>query len=175
MQMGLLQNMRDAIMHCILSCTFKVLWNEQPTDKFLPMWAIRQGDPHSPYIFVACIERLSQLTEMVCWEGRWKAFPTSKGGPRITTLFFADDVVLFMEVSKEQANMVKECLDRLCNVSSWRVSAQKSTFYFHQTLMRVWWLIFATSCKRRRLMIWLNNSEYPLLISVLQELLMRRW
>ena len=67
---------------------------------------------------------------MVCREGRWRPFSTSKGEPHITSLFVADDVVLFAKASKEQANMVKECLDSFYNAFGQRVSAQKSTVYF---------------------------------------------
>lgn len=53
--------MIDIIWQCISSPTMSVLWNGERTDGFQPMRGIRQGDPISPYIFVLCVEHLSQL------------------------------------------------------------------------------------------------------------------
>ena len=49
------------IMQCIESLTLSVLWNGCASQEFIPRSGIRQGDPLSPYIFVLCLERLSQL------------------------------------------------------------------------------------------------------------------
>ena len=70
---------------------------------FTPSRGIRQGDPLSPYLFVAYMEHLSQLIEVYHMEGKWKEIPLAKGGTRISHLMFADDVVLFGEGSRSQA------------------------------------------------------------------------
>lgn len=51
----------SVIMQCIESSTLSVLWNGCATKTFNPSKGIRQGDPLSPYIFVLCLERLTQL------------------------------------------------------------------------------------------------------------------
>lgn len=53
----------DLTMACISSSSMKVLWNGQPSESFQPSRGVRQGDPLSPYIFVLCMERLSQAIE----------------------------------------------------------------------------------------------------------------
>ena len=76
------------------------------------------------------MERLSQLIETFCLAGRWKAFPITRGGTRLSHLMFADDVVLFGEASREQAQLIRDCLDEFCSASGQRVSMQKSNIYF---------------------------------------------
>jgi len=47
------------------------------------------------------MKRLSQLIEEECRLGRWKALQASKGGLKISSLLFADDVILFAEATVE--------------------------------------------------------------------------
>ena len=68
-QMRLPDQLIKAIMNCVTSCTLNILWNGEPTG------GIHQGDPLSSYLFVACMERLSQLIENNVAEGKWKAIP----------------------------------------------------------------------------------------------------
>lgn len=41
-----------------------VLWNGEALEDLKPTWGIHQGDPRSLYLFVLCMERLSQLINM---------------------------------------------------------------------------------------------------------------
>ena len=79
---------------------------------------------------MACIERLSQLIESLHLSGRWKVVPLTRGGTRVSHLMFANDVVVFGEANKEQAQVVKECLAEFCEWSGQKVSTQKSSIYF---------------------------------------------
>ena len=108
--MRLLHQLIKVIMTCVSSCALNILWNGQPTEYFQPTRGIRQGDPLSPYLFVACMERLSQIIESKVTAGAWKAIPLTRGGTRVSHLMFANDVVLFGEASVEQAPTVNECL-----------------------------------------------------------------
>ena len=60
------------IMQCIETPTLSVLWNGSASEKFTPCRGIRQGDPLSPYIFVLCLERLSQIINKNVEDGRWE-------------------------------------------------------------------------------------------------------
>jgi len=53
-----------------------------------------------------------------------------KNGPLISSLFFADDIVLFFEATEPQARMIQGCLDRFCTASGQKVSVSKSRVYF---------------------------------------------
>ena len=116
-KMRLPASLIDVIMHCISSSSLNVLWNGAPTELFKPTRGNRQGDPLSPYLFVACIERLSQLIEASCAEGQWQALPFVRRGTRLSHLMFADDVVLFCKANLSQAQILQECLNRFCEAS----------------------------------------------------------
>ena len=63
--------------------------------RIYPTCGIRQGDPISLYLFVLCAEVLSALLTRVDQKGYLRGVPTSKKGPHINHLFFADDSLFF--------------------------------------------------------------------------------
>ena len=82
-------------MECIEISSLSVLWNDDTTQQFRLSRGIRQGDPLSPYIFVLCLERLSQLINQNVEDNRWKPFSVRRNELRISHLCFADDMFLF--------------------------------------------------------------------------------
>lgn len=126
--------MINVIMDCVSSPSMRVLWNVEQTEAFLPSRGIRQGDPLSPYLFVLCMERLNQVIEEAVLGGKWKPIHASIGGPLLSNLFFADDIILFAEASIEQATIIRDFLGRFCSASGQRVSLQKSQVYFSQNI-----------------------------------------
>lgn len=101
LDIGLPDKIISLIWHCISSPTMQVLWNGEALEEFTPSRGIRQGDPISPYLFVLCIERLFQAIETKVNEGRWIPIQVSRGGPKISHLAFADDLIFFTEASIE--------------------------------------------------------------------------
>uniref|UniRef100_A0A2N9J884 Reverse transcriptase domain-containing protein n=1 Tax=Fagus sylvatica TaxID=28930 RepID=A0A2N9J884_FAGSY len=61
----------------------------------IPSRGIRQGDPLSPYLFLLCAEGLSALLRQASISGRLRGIQTSRGGPWVSHLFFADDSLFF--------------------------------------------------------------------------------
>ena len=74
------------IMDCIEITSLNVMWNGRATQSFRPSRGIRQGDPLSPYIFVLCLERLSQLINQNMEDNRWKPFSVRRNGLKISHL-----------------------------------------------------------------------------------------
>lgn len=92
---GLNHHWVKLIMCCVSSTKMKVIWNEQHSDEFVMERGIRQSDPLSPYLFVLCMERLSHLIDISVATGEWKSIRLSRNGPKISHLFFVDDLFLF--------------------------------------------------------------------------------
>jgi len=101
----------EVIMNCLNCSSFNVLRNGEKTDSFTQSLGVRQEDPLSPYLLVLCLERLNHIIEDAVNQGAWKAITTSQGGPPLSRLCFADDVVLFGEATLEQARVINHCLD----------------------------------------------------------------
>ncbi|KAL5760145.1 hypothetical protein ACOSQ2_018983 [Xanthoceras sorbifolium] len=84
-------------MSCITSVSYKVLFNGEASSGFKPGCGLRQGDPLSLYIFIPV--------------------KVSTGGPGISHLFFADDLILFGQATVKQAAIMKRCIDMFCDSS----------------------------------------------------------
>jgi hypothetical protein len=78
----------------LCNALYKII-SKIPTGKIIPTRGIRQGDPISPYLFLICAEVLSSSLIKADREGVLEGVPSSKRGPRLNYLFFADDSLLF--------------------------------------------------------------------------------
>ena len=108
----------------------RLIWNGQPTEEFLPSKGIRQADPLSPYIFVLCMERLAHLIIVEVQNGGWKPLTVAKKEPKLSHLFFVDDLVLFAKASLDQVAIISKVLDNFCLSSGHRISKEKTTVFF---------------------------------------------
>ncbi|KAL5760892.1 hypothetical protein ACOSQ2_019730 [Xanthoceras sorbifolium] len=115
-------------MFCITSVHYKVIVNGEASCGFSPEAGIRQGDPLSPYIFVLCMEKLSHIITQKTREGEWRSIKLSRGGPEVSHLFFADDLILFGQASSRQAKVMKHCLDTFCRCSGQQVVCRPKKF-----------------------------------------------
>ena len=99
-------------------------------EKFFPSRLIHQVDPLSPYLFVICMKRLSYLIEEAISNKQWKPVPICRNGPKLSSLLFADDLILFSEATLDQAMVIKRCLHRFCEASRRKVNQNKSRIFF---------------------------------------------
>ncbi|CAN1826458.1 Putative ribonuclease H protein At1g65750 [Linum perenne] len=75
------------------------------------------------------MERLSHLIEEQVRLGNWRPITLSPGGPKLSHLFYADDLILLSEASSSQAGVILNCLDDFCGASGQTVSNEKSVFF----------------------------------------------
>jgi hypothetical protein len=107
---GLPENVINLIMHMVTSVETNVKWNGARADYFRPQRGIRQSDPISPYLFAMCIDKLSHLISHEVNIGDWKALRAGRGGPLVSHLMFADDLLLFGEATENQISCVMKVL-----------------------------------------------------------------
>ncbi|RDX80340.1 putative mitochondrial protein, partial [Mucuna pruriens] len=101
-----------------LTNTHHLSWTKEALQQFTLSKGIRQGDALSPYLFVLCLERSSQLIELAIENKFWKPICLSREGPKLPHLAFADDIIVFAEANLEQAKIINSCHQLFCSSSS---------------------------------------------------------
>ncbi|XP_019094473.1 PREDICTED: uncharacterized protein LOC109129898 [Camelina sativa] len=133
---GLPANWVTRIMAGVTEPSMSLLWNGERTDSFTAARGLRQGDPLSPYLFVLCLERLCHQIEAAVGRGDWKPIAVSRGGPKLSHVCFADDLILFAEASVAQVRLIRGVLESFCLASGQKVSLEKSKIYFSNNVSR---------------------------------------
>lgn len=91
------RKMVDVITKMLRMSSCKLLWNGKSTGKIRLTRGLRQGNPMSPYLFMLCMDPLSQWIISKVKQGVWNPLKTSKGGVKLLHLFFADDFLLLLK------------------------------------------------------------------------------
>ena len=129
-EIGLNDKIIDIIQNCVSTSSLHVLCNGFTTDSFTPLRGLHQRDPLSPYLFVLYIETLAHYIQFAVNHKAWKPIDLTKSGPKISHLFFADDILIFIETCLDQVQVVKTCLEIFCDASSQKVNAAKTKVFF---------------------------------------------
>ena len=122
------------IMNCVQVEATAILWNGEKSKSFVPSKGLRQGDPLSPYIFVFCMECLSYLILQATKGQQWRGVKTSRVGPRITHIMFADDLLLCAEATPLQGQIVRSIMVEFCGISGQKINMDKSKFVYSQNV-----------------------------------------
>ena len=100
LKMGFCANWIALIMACVKSVTYSILFNGEPKGLITPTRGITQGDPLSPFLFLLCTEGLHGLIKDAARVGDLRGFSLCNRGPKLTHLFFADDILLFCRAKR---------------------------------------------------------------------------
>jgi hypothetical protein len=118
------------IMSCVGSVSYTILVNGQPSGNIKPTRGIRQWDPLSPYLFLLCAEALSALLTRVVKKRVLTGVPTSRKGPRLSHLFFADDSLIFCKANSVEWRRLTKLLDKYEAASGQKLNKDKTSIFF---------------------------------------------
>lgn len=118
--------------------------NSELTEKFSPCRGLRQGDPLSPYLFLLCMEWLSQRLLSNMNSGTLKGITVCQGAPMISHLFFADESILFLQATDQNTYSLKNSLEDYQLISGQRINFSKSEVVFSPTVSSIQKEIFVS-------------------------------
>lgn len=128
--MGFAHAWVNLIMMCVKTANFAILINGSPISRIYPSRGIWQGYPISPYLFLLCAEALSTQLTKADGDGILRGVPTSRQGPRLNYLFFADDNLLFCSVDLAHWHCLSKLLNNYEEASGQRLNKEKTTIFF---------------------------------------------
>jgi len=120
------------ILSCISTSSISILINGSSTDIFSPSREIRQGDPMSPYIFILCMERISRSIDWQVSRANWFPIKIGRSGPKLSHLFFADDLNLFSRAKPESCLVINTILETFCKAFRQKLSLSNSKVIYSQ-------------------------------------------
>ncbi|CAA7051323.1 unnamed protein product [Microthlaspi erraticum] len=74
--------------------------------------------------------------QMAVTEKKWKPIRLSRGGPNLSHVCFADNLILFAEASVGQIRVIRGILEKFCVASGQKVSLEKSKIFFSENVSR---------------------------------------
>ena len=129
-KMGFAERWVSLVMACVRSVTYSIVVNGRPVGHISPSRGLRQGDPISPYLFLLCAEALSSMLCKAETAGVITGVPTSKKGPKLTHLFFADDSLLFCKANSVEWRRLTKILERYEEASGQKLNKDKTSIFF---------------------------------------------
>ncbi|KAJ4781259.1 RNA-directed DNA polymerase (reverse transcriptase)-related family protein [Rhynchospora pubera] len=127
---GLPLNYVSWVKACVTSASFSININGSSDGFIRPTNGLRQGCALSPYLFILAIDVLSRLLQFLVAAGQLKGVKLSRACPVLTSLMYADDLLIFGEASYGEMTKLKEILDLFCEVSGQKIGQDKSVIWF---------------------------------------------
>jgi mannosylglycoprotein endo-beta-mannosidase len=116
---------REWISMILASSSSQVLINGSPSQFVHHRRGLRQGDPLSPFLFILAMEPLHRILDLATAEGILSKLPGRK--PIIRASLYADDVVIFINPSRRDAEFVQSALQCFESVTGLATNTSKSS------------------------------------------------
>lgn len=116
------------IKECISTPMFLVKVNGQLEGFLKEKKGLRQGDPSSPYLFIVCMEVLSQLLHKATTKGKIYVHPKC-AKLKLSHLSFVDDLLLFYNASLSSLQGINYVMTEFQQLSGLGVNYNKSELY----------------------------------------------
>ncbi|XP_028552325.1 uncharacterized protein LOC110102200 [Dendrobium catenatum] len=123
----------NLLLECVTEVRFSISINRSNSNWIKAYSGFRQGCPLSPYLFILCSQLLSNAINQ---RGQNLGIQISSGGPRITHLLYADDVLIFSHATSSLAKLMKKIVEDFCNWSGQRVNLNKSQILFGKNVRK---------------------------------------
>ncbi|XP_026419793.1 uncharacterized protein LOC113315751 [Papaver somniferum] len=132
--LGVIEEFCDLIFQCISTTSFSVMLNGSPCTEFHPTRGIRQGDPLSPYLFIMAMKFLSRhLTTTNEDKSIVGIKVPGANSPAINHLLFADDCLIFTQVTLTSVNNLKQLLQDFSSQSRQVINFDISSVYYSKS------------------------------------------
>lgn len=92
---GLSEAYVNLIMYCVESASLSLLWNGDKLESFKPSRGIRQRDPLAPYLFLLCMDILSQAINDSVAKKEWIPVQASRGDLKFH-IYFLRTICFFL-------------------------------------------------------------------------------
>lgn len=123
-------------MMCVSTVSYSISFQGSMIGPIIPSRGLCQGDPLSPYLFLLCVEGLSNSLKQAVDSNQINSCCICSSAPSIMHLLFADDSFLFFKASKEEAVAIKSLLNEYGASSGQAVNYQKSAIFFSSNVRR---------------------------------------
>jgi hypothetical protein len=117
----------------VTTVRYSVKFNGTLLEAFSPTKGLRQGDPLSPFLFLFVADGLSSILRREVEENRISPIKICRRAPRISHLLFADDTLLFLKASEEEAASVRKALDLYAQGTGQLINPAKCSILFSPT------------------------------------------
>ena len=123
-------------MHYVKGVSFRYKINGILSKPVKPERGLRQGDPLSPYLFIIALDTLSHMFKKAELEDRIKGLVIGEGAPRISHMFFADDIVIAAKVDQAEIFEFMNILSTFSIASRQRINVAKFGVIFGKCVSR---------------------------------------
>lgn len=117
-------------MQCITTVSLSVKFNGEHLPYFHPTRGLRQGDPLSPHLFILVANVLSTLIINAVDMGNLRGITLNRWCPTLSHLFFADDVIFFLDGKVLECQNLANILHQYCQATGQEVNCNKSGIFF---------------------------------------------